>query len=62
MKGKKETENVEISDMWPSLEGIETVFEPQCVECPFNQGAIACSVYGEKPAKYMANAEACPKE
>ena len=52
----------EDSSMVADSSTLEAVFTPQCVECPYNQGAIDCDIFGEKPTKYMANTEECPRQ
>jgi len=57
-----EEELRENSSMNADCSTIEVVLVPQCVECPYNKGAIDCEIFGEKPSKYMSNSEECPRE
>lgn len=55
-------EMMENSSMNADCSTIEVVLVPQCVECPYNMGAIECEIFGEKPSQYMSNSEECPRE
>ena len=60
--GETDVEIMENFSMQLAMKTLEIEYIPQCVDCSYNKGAIACEIFGEKPSEYMLNEKDCPRQ